>query len=78
MSLHKYEPDFNKYILIENKNLGVIGIILSSFFLYKILFILFMRDTGREAETQAVGEAGSPWGARCKNSIPGPQDHVLS
>ena len=26
---------------------------------------LFMRDTGREAETQAEGEAGSLWGARC-------------
>ena len=25
----------------------------------------FMRDTQREAETQAEGEAGSLWGARC-------------
>ena len=24
-----------------------------------------MRDTEREAKTQAEGEAGSPWGARC-------------
>ena len=26
---------------------------------------LFMRDTGREAETQAEGEAGSLWGPQC-------------
>ena len=34
-------------------------------FFFKILFIyLCMRDTGREAETQAEGEAGSMLGAR--------------
>ena len=30
------------------------------FFIY-----LFMKDTKREAETQAEGEAGSLWGAQC-------------
>ena len=32
-----------------------------------------MRDTKREAETQAEGEAGSPQGARCgsRSQIPG-------
>ena len=29
------------------------------------IFYLFMRDTEREAETQAEGESGSPWGAQC-------------
>ena len=37
-----------------------------------------MRNTERKAETQAEGEAGSPWGAQCGDSIPGPQDHTLS
>ena len=32
-----------------------------------------MRDTEREAEPYAEGEAGSPW-----DSIPGPRDHNLS
>ena len=37
-----------------------------SFFLsfFKILFIFFMRDTEKEAETKAEGEAGSLQGAR--------------
>ena len=33
-----------------------------------------MRDTQREAETQAEGEAGCPM----QDSIPGPRGHVLS
>ena len=36
---------------------------------------LFMRDTEREAETWAEGEAGSLWGARCETR---PYDHNLS
>ena len=35
-----------------------------SSFLKKIFIYLFMRDTEKEAETQAKGEAGSLWGAR--------------
>ena len=31
-----------------------------------------MRDTEREAETQAEGEAGSPQGARCGTRSPDP------
>ena len=31
-----------------------------------------MRDTGREAGTQAEGEAGSPWGARCETGSQDP------
>ena len=34
-------------------------------FFFKDFIYLFMRDTKREAETQAEGEAGSPRGARC-------------
>ena len=35
------------------------------YFLFLKRFYLFMRDTHTEAaETQAEGEAGSPWGAR--------------
>ena len=38
-----------------------------------------MRDTDREAETQAEGEAGSLQGAQClPDSIPGPRDQHLS
>ena len=40
--------------------------------LKKIFTYLFMRDTQREGETQAEGEAG-PW-----DSIPGPWDHDMS
>ena len=36
-----------------------------------------MRDTERETETQAEGEAGSLQGAPCVDSIPGPRDHAL-
>ena len=50
------------------------------FLFFKDFIYLFIRDTQREAETQAEGEgrsrphAGSPmW-----DSIPGPQDHDLS
>ena len=32
------------------------------FFFFKIFIYLFMRDTEKEAETQAEGEAGSLWG----------------
>ena len=39
---------------------------------------LFMRDTEREAETRAEGEAGSRQGARWGDSIPGPRGHTLS
>ena len=43
--------------------LGDLPLVLESgglfFFFFKILFILFMRDTEREAETWAEGEAGS-------------------
>ena len=35
------------------------------FILKKDFIYLFMRDTGREAETQAEGEAGSMRGVRC-------------
>ena len=31
-------------------------------FCFKDFIYLFMRDTEREAEAQAEGEAGSPWG----------------
>ena len=34
-----------------------------SVFFFKDFIYLFMRDTEREAETQAEGEAGSLWGA---------------
>ena len=37
-----------------------------------------MRDTHREAETQAEEEEGSLQGAPMQDSIPGPQDHDLS
>ena len=40
----------------------------------KDFIYLFMKDTHREAETQAEGEAGSLRGTRCA----GPQDHDLS
>ena len=36
-----------------------------------------MRDTAREAETEAEEEAGSQRGEMW-DSIPGPQDHALS
>ena len=36
-----------------------------------------MRDTEREAETQAEEEAGSPQGAPCRDQIPGLQGHAL-
>ena len=36
-----------------------------SFFFFKIFIYLFMRDTQREAETQAEGEAGSMQGTLC-------------
>ena len=35
------------------------------FFFFKIFIYLFMRDTEREAETQAEGEAGSMQGVGC-------------
>ena len=35
------------------------------FFFFKDSVYLFMRDTHREAETQAEGQAGSMQGARC-------------
>ena len=34
-------------------------------YLFKDFIYLFMRDTQKEAETQAEGEAGSMQGARC-------------
>ena len=41
-------------------------------FFFKDFIYLFMRDTQREGQRQAEGEAGSPtW-----DSIPGPQDHT--
>ena len=42
-------------------------------FIFKDLIYLFTRDTKREAETQAKGEAGSSQGARCgtRPQIPG-------
>ena len=52
------------------------------FFPFKDFIYLFMRDTEREAETQAEGEAGSLQGARCGtqswDSILGLQDQTLS
>ena len=51
------------------------------FFLKKDFIYLFMRDTQREAETQAEGEAGPMQGARCgtqsQDSIWRLQDHAL-
>ena len=43
----------------------------------KIFFYLFMRDTEREAETQAEGETDSLQGARCRTPSQdlGSQDH---
>ena len=38
---------------------------LSFFFFFKGFIYLLMRDTQREAETQAEGEAGSSQGVRC-------------
>ena len=35
------------------------------FFFFKVFIYLFLRDTQKEAETQAEGEAGSTWGAQC-------------
>ena len=37
----------------------------SSFLFFKDFIYVFMRDTEREAETQAEGEAGSLQGAPC-------------
>ena len=37
-----------------------------------------MRDTEKEAETQAKGEAGSLQGSLMWDLIPGPWDHALS
>ena len=51
--------------------------ILLLFYFFKDFVYLFMRDTEREAETQAEGEAGSS-GSPMRDSIPGPQDHALS
>ena len=34
-------------------------------FIFKDFIYLFIRDTQREAETQAEGEAGYLWGAQC-------------
>ena len=36
------------------------------FFFFKDFIYLFMRDTEREAETQAEAEAGSLQGAQCR------------
>ena len=41
------------------------GNAMASFDIFKDFIYLFMRDTQREAETQAEGEAGSLPGARC-------------
>ena len=51
-----------------------------SFFLslFKKSINLFMRDTEREGETQAEGEAGSLRGAQCGDLILGLWDHALS
>ena len=43
------------------------------YFFKKDFTYLFMRDTHREAETQAEGEAGSVQGARCVGLDPGTQ-----
>ena len=49
-----------------------------SFFFFKILFFLFMRETQREAETQAEGgEAGSMQEPDA-GLDPGTQDYILS
>ena len=40
------------------------------FFFFKILFV-YSRETQREAETRAEGEAGSMQGARCVGLDPG-------
>ena len=48
------------------------------FYLFFKDLYLFVRDTQREAETQAEGEAGSMQGAGCRTPIPGLQDHTQS
>ena len=45
-----------------------------STFFFKDFIYLSMRDTERETEAQAEGEAGSPTG----DSIPGPRGRALS
>ena len=52
------------------------GMLLNFMIFLKDFIHLLMRDTEREAETQAEGEAGSMQGARW-DSIPGPQDQAL-
>ena len=37
-----------------------------------------MRDSQRQAVTEAEGEAGCPQGAQCGRRAPGPQDHDLT
>ena len=44
---------------------------------FKDFIYLFMRDTEREAETQAEGEAGSMRESLMRDLIPGLQDHTL-
>ena len=46
-------------------------------FVFKDCIHSFMRDTGREAETQAEGEADSLRGSLMLDLIPGPRDHAL-
>ena len=40
-------------------------VVMVEFFLKDFIY-LFMRDTQKEAETYAEGEAGSLWGAQCR------------
>ena len=47
------------------------------FFFFKDFIYLFMRDTEREAETQAEGEAGSMQGTQC-GTWPRDRDHDLN
>ena len=43
------------------------------YYFFKDFIYLFMRDTEREAETQAEGEAGPLQGARCGTRSQGPR-----
>ena len=45
-------------------------------FFFKDLIYLFMKDTQKESETQAEGEAGSLQGSPMRDSIPGLWDHA--
>ena len=60
-------------------SLGVLQLLLLSLSLFfRFYLVIHERDTQREAETQAEGEAGSNQGAQWWDSILGLQDHTPS